>query len=67
MVGYADDLAMVVMGCRMEEVETSVNEALETVSKWMTIDRLPLAPQNTEALIFNRRRNHNLKSPNLTP
>lgn len=55
-VGYADDIVILVMGKSGNEIENRTNRALNIINKWMTDKKLKLAPNKTEAVILAGRR-----------
>lgn len=54
-IAYADDLAVLVAGKEIEDVETKANWALEDISGWMKEHGLELAPEKSEAIMLLRR------------
>ena len=48
LVGYADDVAMVVVAATIEELEWECNETLEIVSQWTKEHGLKLAQEKSE-------------------
>lgn len=56
LVCYADDLAAVVIGDSVAEVERRGNEALERISEWMGKNHLRMAPQKTTSMSLTYRR-----------
>lgn len=60
MVGYADDLAIVVRSSSIPELEAAADATIEAVSAWMAQRGLSLAPQKTKAVMWRKRRYHDL-------
>lgn len=56
MVGFADDVALVVVAETEDLLMTKANTALEETSKWMTSKHLELAPKKSEAVILTTKR-----------
>ena len=56
LVGYADDLAVIVTGKRKEEVERRAEVALEEVTRWMESKDLRVAPHKIEVVVLAGRR-----------
>lgn len=52
MVGYADDLAIVVTSKKEEELEVKVEETLRMVGRWLEEHGLTLAAERTEAILL---------------
>lgn len=52
-VGYADDIVLTVMGDSVEQVETRTTQAIGTVVKWMTENRLKVAHNKTEMVLVS--------------
>lgn len=59
-VGYADDIALIVDQPSTELVEITANDSLSRISRWLVSKKLSLAPHKTEAILITRRRNFNL-------
>lgn len=57
-VGYADNLAQLVVKHTGEELKRMVNEALGVVSELMAEHGLVITPEKTEAVILSRKRNY---------
>lgn len=53
-VAYADDLALVAVDSRVERLKWKVEGAIGNISAWMRDNRLSIAPEKTEAVIFHR-------------
>lgn len=62
-IAYADDLAVLVAGKEIEDVETKANWALEDISTWMREHSLELAPEKSEAVVLLKRKKD--RSPKL--
>lgn len=56
LIGFADDVAMVVTAKYVEILADKANTALVEVSNWMRSRKLVLAPEKTEALLITNRR-----------
>lgn len=56
LIGYADDLALVIRGRHEQDVITSGNVALGRIQSWMVSHQLALAPEKTEAILMAGRR-----------
>lgn len=57
-VGFADDIALVVMARHLKEVELYANEAVNKISSWLDAAGLQLAEHKTEAVLICNRRRH---------
>lgn len=55
-IGFADDLALVVLGEDEEELMHRADESLRCIDNWMRDHHLELAPQKTEAVILKGKR-----------
>ncbi|XP_052740749.1 putative 115 kDa protein in type-1 retrotransposable element R1DM [Bicyclus anynana] len=55
-LGFADDLAIVVVAKTEISLMSRANRALERVNAWMQKKQLALAPEKTEAVVFSGRR-----------
>lgn len=61
LIGYADDIAVVVVAKSLAEVHMVFNEAMEKIVMWLNTVGLNLAGQKTEAvLVSSRKRNETL-------
>ena len=58
LVGFADDLVLVVVAEEAWEVELIANEALELIANWLNSRHLQLAVHKCEALLVTRRRKY---------
>ena len=58
MVGYADDLVVMVKAKREEQIEELANMAMANVSRWMNNHGLQLAPEKTETILLIGRKHH---------
>ncbi|CAH2242961.1 jg27874 [Pararge aegeria aegeria] len=56
LVGFADDLALVVVAKTEKTLVPRTNTALERLNGWMRAKKLSLAPEKTEAIVFSGRR-----------
>ena len=56
LIGYADDLAMLVTAKRREELQFKANIALPSVTKWIEGKELRVDPNNTEVVVLAGRR-----------
>jgi hypothetical protein len=56
LIGYADDLALVVTGETCLEVEARANSAIQRICGWMEEHHLDLAAEKTEAVMLRGRR-----------
>ena len=64
LIGYADDIALVVSQQESELVEIVTNDSLSRCSRWLTNNGLQLAVAKTEAILVTDRRK--FKIPNIT-
>ena len=55
-IGFADDIAVIVTGRYLDEIELIANEVAHTISEWMKNAGLELAEQKTEAVLITSRR-----------
>ncbi|XP_070132570.1 uncharacterized protein [Drosophila bipectinata] len=55
-VGFADDIAIVVVAKTVRGVETQTNSAVANVEAWLSRAGLQLAPQKTEAVLISSRK-----------
>lgn len=53
---YVDDLAVVVTGATVAEVEREGNDTLEKIARWMRANKLRLAPQKTKRISLTCKR-----------
>jgi len=58
LVGFADDVAVVVRSWRVEHLEDAANEALEIIYDWINAHQLNLAAQKTEAVMVTRKKGY---------
>lgn len=56
LIGFADDIAMVVTAKNEETLMNTANAGLLRVARWMKSKKLHLAPQKTEAVILGKQR-----------
>lgn len=54
-VGFADDLALLVVNHTSEGLEATTNESLAIIDKWITRSGMALAHQKTEAVMLTRK------------
>jgi hypothetical protein len=57
LICYADDLAVSVTGQTKREVIAKANATLHAINIWMRKNHLQMAPEKTEAIILNKKRN----------
>lgn len=55
-VGFADDIAVVVVAKMKEDVEQICNETIETIGHWLSSTGLRLANHKTEAVLISSRK-----------
>lgn len=58
LIGFADDVAVIVRAWRVEELEVVAIESLKVVNKWMNAHQLKLAAQKTEAVMLTRKKGY---------
>lgn len=56
LVGFADDVALLIRGHTTELVESVGAEALQQVHRWMSTNGLELAPHKSEAVMLTKKR-----------
>lgn len=56
LVGFADDVAMVVVAQSEESLVNRANAAVRRVAQWMEVRQLELAPEKTEAVLLTTKR-----------
>lgn len=56
LIGYADDLAVVITARTAERMEELANKTMEKITHWMVKNKLKIAPEKTEAVILVGRR-----------
>lgn len=56
LVGYADDLAVIITAKTAERMEEAANETMQKIMKWMGRNGLGIAADKTEAVILSGRR-----------
>ena len=49
---YADDKAFFVFGKCVENIQTQLNDDLDTVSQWLNVNRLTLKATKTKTMLF---------------
>jgi len=52
LVGFADDIAMVITAPNVDLLENIGNAALDLVSRWIRENGLQMAPQKSEAVVL---------------
>lgn len=55
-VGFADDVVLMVIGESVEEVEVRASQAIEIIENWMRGKKLTLAHQKTEIMMISNRK-----------
>jgi len=55
LVGFADDLAVIVRAHNADLVEMDGNPVLEMVGGWMSANGLQVAPQKSEAVVLTKK------------
>lgn len=55
LVGFADDIALVVVNYTIEGIEQNTNDALVVINKWMQTNGLELTHSKSEAVKLTRR------------
>lgn len=55
-IGYADDIALVVVDKRLDNLEAKCNDAAARVQRWLNNAGLELASQKTEVVLISARR-----------
>lgn len=55
-IGFADDVALLVIGESLEEVEVLATEAIDVVENWMRGKKLALAHHKTEMVLISNRK-----------
>lgn len=56
LIGFADDLALVVVAKQVREVEAAANKAIQTIASWLSDASLELAEHKTEAVLITSRK-----------
>lgn len=56
LIGFADDVAILVSARTEEAIMKNANSALNSVSEWMNSNNLQLSPEKTKAVLFTVRR-----------
>ena len=64
-IGYADDIALVVRGKHDETISNRMQTALNYTLTWCRREGLNVNPSKTTLVIFTRRRQVNIKAPSL--
>lgn len=55
-IGFADDIAIVVTGKTLEEITEDANDAIRSIRSWITTAGLQLADHKTEAVLVTSRK-----------
>ena len=55
-MGFADDLALVIVGKTEEEVKEKANASILVINSWMRRKKLVLAPPKTDIVVMSGRR-----------
>ncbi|KAH8306055.1 hypothetical protein KR059_003820, partial [Drosophila kikkawai] len=55
-VGFADDVALVVVAKELADAETAANSAIRAVESWLAVAGLELASHKTEAVLISSRK-----------
>lgn len=58
LIGFADDLALTVVGPSVEMVSQQFSAAYDRVERWMRAKGLTLAPEKSEAVLISSRKRH---------
>lgn len=71
-IGFADDVAILVCAKTEETIMDAANSALQKISEWMSRNDLRLAPEKSEAVVLTARRKigpitFNLDGTDITP
>lgn len=53
LVCYADDLAVVIQADNVEDTIDKGNRALESIKRWMEVNKLQMAPEKTTSVVFS--------------
>lgn len=56
LVGYADDVAMVILGRNMEEIQLKTDIAMMDIKEWLQTNKLELAVEKTEIILATLKR-----------
>ena len=56
LIGYADDIALVIVGRNAEMAQTALNIAMRRIRGWMNDHSLSLADQKTEIVVLTRKK-----------
>ena len=64
-LGYADDVALLVRGKNPTTMTKNMQNALGLVQKWCTSQSLKVNPSKTEMVLFTRKRRFDFKAPTL--
>ena len=52
---FADDIAIVLVGKTIPQIEALCNQVVDMVENWLNAARLAMAPQKTEAVLISSR------------
>jgi len=58
LIGFVDDVAVVVREWRVEQLEGVVNESFGIIHDWMNVHQLKLAAQKMEAIMMTRKKGY---------
>ncbi|XP_060665478.1 uncharacterized protein LOC132797741 [Drosophila nasuta] len=56
LIGFADDIALLVVAKELEVAESNCNRAIDCIGTWLLSVGLELAPQKTEAVLISSRK-----------
>ena len=56
LIGYADDLALVVTGKTADDVKSKAEEGIHNIDRWLCSKGLSIAPQKAEAVMLSGRK-----------
>ena len=55
-IGFADDIAIVLVAKTIPQIEALCNQVVDMVENWLNEARLAMAPQKTEAVLISSRK-----------
>ena len=61
---HADDSALIVPGKHVKEIELKLTKELESISNWLTDNKLSLHLGKTESILFGTKKNCRVRHPN---
>ena len=64
-IGYADDIAIIVRGKDDSTISSRMQEALNMIWNWCSGENLTINPNKTVLIPFTRRRKHEVKPPTI--